>query len=278
MKEDKKLSQVMGKVFPKKESGNSAKDGALSKRVIINILVEGIANLERGLRVLDHNLIITKEPLDILAVDLLGELVIIELELEENETVILRALEHFDWIINNVNSIIHKYNKEKIDITLTPRIILISRGFSDDFLRKLTYVNTTKIALYEYELKDEEGITKLRFRPHVFALAQNKTIDINMPRFEDLINLIRIVALRQFCHRIIKETRGLNKDVNMDTSSGYIDIKKNESSLMRIYPHPDFFWLSLNPRGKWQGIKVEDERKFEEISKLVRSKINPSYP
>ncbi len=265
MKEEKKLSRAINKFLSKNGVPGNGKEQPITKEAIIELLVEGISNLERGLCVLDRNLIITKQPLDVLAVDLVGELVIIEVETEETEAVILRALEHFDWILNNVNSIVHKYNRDKLDVTLAPRIIIVSRSFSEDFLRKLTYVNTTRIDLYEFEMKDEEGITKLRFIPHAFALAENRTIEINKPRIEDLVNFIKVGFLRQFCHRIIKEMRVLNKDVLIDTSSGYIDIRRNENSLARIYPQPNFFWIGFNPRGKWQGIKVEEEAQFDNI-------------
>jgi len=272
MKEEKKLSKVINRFLFKNGEARNGKGKIPNKEVVIDLLVEGISNLERGLCVLGRNLIITKQPLDVLAVDLVGELVIIELETEETEMVILRALEHFDWILNNINSITHKYSREKIDITLAPRIIIISKKFGDDFLRKLTYVNTTKIDLYEFDLKNEEGITRLKFIPHAFALAPNKTIEINKLRLEDFINFIRVAPLRQFCHMIIKEAQILNKDVIVDASLGYIDVRKNDTSLIKIYPQPNFFWISFNPRGKWQGIKVETEKQAEEILTRIKEK------
>ncbi|MCX5657879.1 MAG: endonuclease NucS, partial [Candidatus Omnitrophica bacterium] len=111
MKEEKKLCRMVNKIFPAKENSNNKADHL--KNTVIDLLVDGITNLERGLRIIDRELIITKQTLDILAVDILGQLTIIELEPEENEAVILRALEHFDWIMHNINSVVHKYNKEK---------------------------------------------------------------------------------------------------------------------------------------------------------------------
>jgi len=237
---------------------------------IVRLLKEGIANLERGLRILDCNLIIAKRPLDILAVDILGELVIIELEPKGDETVILRALEHFDWVINNMNSVVQKYRKEKIDITLAPRIIIILGNISENFVRKLTYINTTKIELYEYELKKEDGLNRLNLKPYAFSLSNHKKIEISKPRLEDLLDYIRVLPLRQLCLKIIREIRSLNLNALVDTSKGYIEIQNKEESLLRIYPQPDFFWISFSSQGKWQGIKVKDIKSGEEILDKLR--------
>ncbi|MGE4357787.1 MAG: hypothetical protein AB7E08_04465 [Candidatus Omnitrophota bacterium] len=249
---------------------NGTREEAGDKEKIIQLLVEGISNLERGLRVLDRNLILAKKPLDILAVDLLGELVIIELELKEDETVILRALEHFDWLLNNINSVVQKYNKERIDITLAPRIIIIGGHFGENFVRKLSYINTTKIELYEYELKNEDGISRLNLKPYALSISAHKKIEISKPRIEDLINSIKVISLRQLCHRIIRELRSINIESIVDTSRGFIEIQEKGKILLRIYPQTDFFWVSLSARGKWQGIKVDELKKGEEIIRRLR--------
>ncbi|MCM8783281.1 MAG: hypothetical protein NC818_00675 [Candidatus Omnitrophica bacterium] len=264
MKEEKRLFNrwLNNKNGFRIDSGN--------KERISQLLIEGIANLERGLRVLDRNLILTKRPLDILAVDLLGELVIIELEVGDDETVILRALEHFDWILNNINSIVQKYNKDKIDITLAPRIIIVGGNFGEDFIRKLSYVNTTKIELYEYELKNEDGISHLILRPYALSVSVQKNIEISKPRFEDLINSIKILSLRQLCHRIIRELRNINIDATVDTSRGFIEMQEKGKILLRVYPQTDFFWVSFSSHGRWQGIKVDEVKKGEEIIRRLR--------
>jgi hypothetical protein len=273
MGKEKKLSRVINKIFPGRDNGNIHDVDGLSRETVFSILLAGVSDLERGLRVLDSQLIISRFPLDILALDLLGELVIIEFELEEDERIILRALEHFDWILNNINALNHKYNKEKIDITLAPRIILISKCFSENFLRKLAYVNTTKIDIYEYELDREDGLIKLKFRPQVFPLLGSKVIEINKPRLEDLVNYIRPIPLRQSCQRMIKEARNLNKDIVLDTASGYIELKRNGTSLVRIYPQPNFFWVNFNPKGRWEGIKIENVEQSEKILNRVKERI-----
>ncbi len=262
---------MMNKTFPVKENGNNK--ATLSKNSVIGLLVDGITNLERGLRIIDRGLIITKQTLDILAVDMLGQLTIIEMEYEENEAVILRALEHFDWIMHNINSVAHKYNKENIDITIAPRIMLISTRFSEDFTRKLTYVNTADIELYEYELNSEDGIKKLRFRPRVFSLSEHKTIEINKPRLEDLIDSIKVAQLKQLCRRVIKDCLDSLKDALIDTSTGYIEIRKQNKRLLGIYPQPTFFWVSFSSSGRWDGIKIEEGVKPEYVLGLVREKV-----
>ncbi|MCM8766280.1 MAG: hypothetical protein NC920_05550 [Candidatus Omnitrophica bacterium] len=232
---------------------------------VVRLLVEGISNLERGLRILDRNLIITKNPLDILAVDLLGELVIIELETAGEETVILRALEHFDWILNNLSSVVQKYNREKIDITLAPRIIIIAKNFDEHFVRKLSYINTTRIELYEYELKNEEGITRFNLKPYALNGLSEKRIELSQPSLEDLLNFIRNLGLRQLCQRIIRVVREKHQGALVNTLRGFIEIQEKDKVILRIYPQRDFFWISFSPQGKWQGIKIDNLKTGEEI-------------
>ncbi|MCM8779020.1 MAG: endonuclease NucS [Candidatus Omnitrophica bacterium] len=259
------------KLFNHKNNKNS--DPPL-KEEIMHLLIEGISNLERGLRILDRNLIITKNPLDILAVDILGELVIIELETGGDEVVILRALEHFDWILNNLNSIVQKYSREKIDITLAPRIVIIAGNFNEDFVRKLSYVNTTRIELYEYELKNEEGISRLNLKPYALSVLSNKKIELSRPALEDLINFIQPLPLRQLCQKIISEVRKKHIGALVDTSRGFIEVQDKGRILLRIYPQNHFFWISFSPRGKWQGIKIDNMKGEEEILSRLPNKNN----
>lgn len=262
--EEKKLP------FNRLLNNKQSKQNESQKDEILHLLTQGISNLERGLRILDCNLIITKKPLDILAVDILGELVLIELELKDDELVILRALEHFDWIINNMNSIVQKYYKEKIDITLAPRIIIVIGNINEFFVRKLSYINTTKIELYEYELKNQNGILHLNLKPYALSLLNHKNINISKPHLEDLINYIKSLPLRQLCHRIIREIRSINIDTIVDTTDGFIEIRDKENILLRVYPLPNFFWVSFSPKGKWQGIKVDNLQKGEEVIQRLR--------
>lgn len=257
-------------LFNKLFNNKSKENLSLDKEEIVRLLGEGISNLERGLRVLDRNLIITKRPLDILAVDIVGELVIIELEIKGEEGVILRALEHFDWVINNMNSIIQKYRKEKIDMTLAPRIVIVLGNISDDFVRKLSYINTIKIELYEYELKNEDGIIRLSLKPYAFSLMNQKKIEISKPCFEDLVNYIKVLPLRRACYDIIREIRSVNLEAIVDTHSGFIELQNKGETLLRIYPQPHFFWISFSFKGKWQGIKIDDIKRAEEVIQRLR--------
>ncbi|MEM3463288.1 MAG: endonuclease NucS [Candidatus Bathyarchaeia archaeon] len=109
-----------------------------------------------------------KTTLDILCHDSNGQLVIVQLSVQEDDVMLLRGLQSFDFVDKFKAFLKATYNKHKIDDKEKPRLILIAPSFSDAVKRAVESMKGIRIDLYEWEylkLGDHKG---LRLQP-IFA-------------------------------------------------------------------------------------------------------------
>ncbi|MCM8779996.1 MAG: PilZ domain-containing protein [Candidatus Omnitrophica bacterium] len=133
-----------------------------NKHEILEILLANLEKIESDLRVIDKNIDLPDSgKLDVLCIDSFGALSIIQLLIEEDENVLVRALKHYDWVLRHMD-VLGKIYRFKFNHNLRPRVILIAPHFSDPFKRLIESVSAmVNIAIFEYaclESKDSKGI------------------------------------------------------------------------------------------------------------------------
>lgn len=114
------------------------------------MVVNEINMVEKGLTVICSNVPITdKTTLDVLCHDSNGQLVILQLNVEEDDAMLLQGLESFDYVDKFKSFLKATYNKHKIDDKEKPRLILIAPSFSDAVRRAVESMKGIRIDLYE---------------------------------------------------------------------------------------------------------------------------------
>lgn len=130
------------------------------------MIVNEINLVEKGLTVICSNVPINdKTTLDVLCHDGNGQLVILQLNVEEDDSMLLQGLQSFDYVDKFKSFLKATYNKHKIDDKEKPRLILIAPSFSDAVKRAVESMKGIRIDLYEWEylkLGDHKG---LRLQP-----------------------------------------------------------------------------------------------------------------
>ncbi|MEM2254171.1 MAG: endonuclease NucS [Candidatus Bathyarchaeia archaeon] len=133
------------------------------------MIVNEIGLVEKGLTVICSNVPVNeKTTLDILCHDSNGQLVIIQLSVQEDDTMLLQGLQSLDYVDKFKAFLKATYNKHKIDDKEKPRLILIAPSFSDAVKRAVESMKGIRVDLYEWEylkLGDHKG---LRLQP-IFA-------------------------------------------------------------------------------------------------------------
>ena len=132
------------------------------KHEILELLLANLDKIEPDLRVVDKQIDLPDSgKLDVLCVDSFGALSIIQVLIEEDENVLVRALKHYDWVLRHMD-VLGKIYRFKFNHNLRPRVILIAPHFSDPFKRLIESVSTmVNIAIFEYaclESKESKGI------------------------------------------------------------------------------------------------------------------------
>ncbi|MEM2281418.1 MAG: endonuclease NucS [Candidatus Bathyarchaeia archaeon] len=143
-----------------------------SRQELEQMIINGINLIEKGLTVICSDVPINdKTTLDILCHDSNGQLVIIQLGIQEDDVMLIHGLQSLDYVDKFKSFLKATYNKHKIDDKEKPRLILIAPSFSDAVKRAVESMKGIRVDLYEWEylkLGEHKG---LRLQP-IFALRQ----------------------------------------------------------------------------------------------------------
>jgi|YelNatPaOPRAMG01_1025707.scaffolds.fasta_scaffold03633_16 hypothetical protein len=137
-----------------------------SRHELEQMIVNEINLVEKGLTVICSNVPVNdKTTLDVLCHDGNGQLVIVQLNVQEDDAMLLQGLQSLDYVDKFKSFLKATYNKHKIDDKEKPRLILIAPSFSDAVRRAVESMKGIRIDLYEWEylkLGDHKG---LRLQP-----------------------------------------------------------------------------------------------------------------
>ncbi|MEM2105231.1 MAG: hypothetical protein QXV21_02015 [Candidatus Bathyarchaeia archaeon] len=126
------------------------------------LITNEINKVEKNLTVICSNIPINdKATLDILCHDDNGQLVIVQISVEEDDTMFLHGIQSIDYVDKFKSFLKATYNKHKIDDKAKPRLILIAPHFSDALRLAVEGMKGIRVDLYEWEylkLGDHKGL------------------------------------------------------------------------------------------------------------------------
>jgi len=135
------------------------------------MVTKEMSQIEKDLTMICSNVPINdRTTLDVLCHDSNGQLVIIQLSVNEDDIMLLQGIQSLDYVDKFKSFLKATYNKHKIDDKERPRLILIAPSFSDALKRAVESMKGMRIDLYEWEylkLGDHKG---LRLQP-IFTWA-----------------------------------------------------------------------------------------------------------
>ena len=162
---------------------------------IVELLAQGLSALERGLQAVKRDVPTPAGNIDILAVDMVGRIVIVEVCDSRSEDILFRAIDHFDWALSEMSALKQKLESYNIDPTLAPRILILAPSFTEKFVKRASYLNPNFIDIYEFQIKESisraKNYTMGRFFHHL--LPQNlQSHNHNLQRIEPLLLLLPV--------------------------------------------------------------------------------------
>ena len=130
----------------------------VSKEQVIGTVREFSAAVEGGLRVIDADLPCgAAGSLDLLAVDRTSRLVVIDVAVQGDDGVLLRAVAQADWIARNTASVRRMYAGQVIDFVRPPRVYLVAPRFSPILTAAARHMTLADITCVTYRGVDVSG-------------------------------------------------------------------------------------------------------------------------
>jgi len=140
-----------------------------SRQELEQMVMKEMDQIEKDLTVICSDVPINdKTTLDVLCHDNNGQLVILQLSVNEDDIMLLQGIQSLDYVNKFKSFLKATYNKHKIDDKESPRLILVAPNFSDAVMHVVESIKGIRIDLYEWEylkLGDHKG---LRLQP-IFA-------------------------------------------------------------------------------------------------------------
>lgn len=137
-----------------------------SKKELEQMINKEIDQIEKGLTLIcGHVPINDKTALDILCHDSNGQLVILQLNVNEDDNMLLHGIQSLDYVDRFKSFLKVTYNKHKISDKETPRLVLVAPSFSETLRHVVDHMQGIRIDLYSWEylkLGDHKG---LRLQP-----------------------------------------------------------------------------------------------------------------
>ena len=127
----------------------------LARDRIAAALWEFVGALEEGLRGIDTN--VPCDPcgrIDVIARDRLNRVTIIDFETTPDDKLVLRGMDHFDWVTRNIANLQRMYPGQRINFALPPRLFLVAPRFSPLLSRVARQIVYPRIDWVRYDVVD----------------------------------------------------------------------------------------------------------------------------
>jgi len=123
-----------------------------SKHELEQMITKDIDQIEKGLTVVcSHVPINDKTTLDILCHDNNGQLVILQVNVNEDDNMLLQGIQSIEYVDKFKSFLKATYDKYKINEKKKPRLILVAPSFSETVCHAVEYMQGVQIELYGWE-------------------------------------------------------------------------------------------------------------------------------
>jgi Holliday junction resolvase-like predicted endonuclease len=215
------------------------------------------------LRIITHQYPTDSGPLDILAVDSDGTLVVIELKNEAADSHLDQGLRYYDWCRQNISWIANAYNaKTKINADATPRLMLVAPAFTETVKRIAKYVDA-ELDLIEYHaFENEKSERGLICTTIDYGQAP---VPPEIPSIEKKMEYFQSEKVKELFQSVLNELTG--RQVEVKPIKGlWISFWYRGKRFMSMGPKKNFFVVDvLKSDGNWSGrIRVSTREEWDQ--------------
>lgn len=229
--------------------------------------------IEKGLKIIDNQIITPRGRLDLLGVDADEVLTIVELKVKRDDDHLKQAINYFDWVLENSLWVGKAYPEFKIDQKSLPKIILIAPDFTESVITGAKYFNTfadvtlLKYSVVGYEEEKYVVCTEVRI-PDVYEILETPR------KIEDEIEYVKVESVKNACERVIETIKKLGKGVEASATKSRVVFKYRGRNFASVSSRREFFYLEWKEEDGWYE---EDVKQYSEAEKIINDKVTKAY-
>lgn len=235
----------------------------LSEQQLEDLVRRYVNNIEEGLKYITHQNFTDSGRLDVLMVDSGNSLVVAELKVVENDSMLMQAIDYYDYLSTHIEAIARLYKKYDIDPRQTIRLFLIAPSFSQSLINRCKWIDVP-ISLFSYQclkIENAGGLIPIFMEqsiPSPPEVIETHTLD-------DRLGYITDNEARESVYELLKEISDWEKDrIVIEPIKYAISLKVDGRVFAYICPRRKHFIIeTYNEEGKWTGYPVHKEEDLE---------------
>lgn len=245
----------------------------VSEKQLEDLIRQGADLIEEGLRYIDHQRMTDRGPLDVLMVDSGHALVVAELKVAEDDTMLVQGIDYYDYVSKSIEGMARMYKDFHVDPTQTVRLFLLAPSFSITLLNRCKWIDIP-ISLFSYrcitfeESKDIMPVFSEITIPSAPEVIQAYDLD-------DRLKYITSPSVRTMAVDLIEEIRGWDTTRIVITPTKY-DISLRISGRVFSYIGPrrkHFVVYTYDSEKKWTGFPVSQAEDLDPVKALLRGNV-----
>jgi Endonuclease NucS len=231
--------------------------------------------IEPGLRFVDHQVRTDRGPLDVLLVDDAGALVVAELKVEADDGVFQQAVDYYDYVRRNLDSLARAYSSSSVNPLLEPRLLILAPEFSETLVNRLRWLRIPVLA-FSFQIQsfeDQPGDHTPVYREQPIPVVP-ESLEIQTP--EAHYNYITDLSVRELAQKIPTEVRSWDPErVHIDAVSDGISIKRSNRVVAYLLPRRKFFHLGFyDADGQWSEQPIRSAAEMPGALELLRRRFD----
>lgn len=246
----------------------------VSEKQLEDLIRQGANLIEEGVRYIDHQRNTERGPLDVLMVDSGNALIVAELKIIEDDTMLVQGIDYYDYISKNIEGISRVYKDFHADPKQNVRLFLIAPSFSVSLLNRCKWIDIP-ISLFTYKcitFEDSKEITVVFFEVTVPSTPEAvETYDL-----KDRLEYITNLDIRKIANDLIEEIK------SWDATNILIEPTKYDMSAKvfgRVFAYicprrKSFMVYTNNNENKLTGFSINQKEDLETVKILLKANID----
>lgn len=209
----------------------------ISEAELESYVKSSLNDIETGLTLIDTQVNTYRGPLDILAADNEGCLVVMELKVREDDDMLFQAMNYYDWVQEHIDTVNRMYKNihstVEVNYKRPPRLMLIAPSFPSSLKRRAKYLNID-IDLHIYRFIEIGGKTGLLFEQ--VDIPPLRVVPPSPPTISDLMNRPQNDEHKTLIKKLDEAIKEFADDMEPYPTTEYIGYKVRGSWVVSIHP------------------------------------------
>ncbi|MCH7922239.1 MAG: DUF91 domain-containing protein [Nitrospinae bacterium] len=245
----------------------------VSEKELEDLIRQGSDLIEEGLIYIDHQRMTDRGPLDILFVDSAKALVVAELKVVEDDTMLVQGIDYYDYVSTNIEALARVYKKFDIDPRQSVRLFLIASSFSVSLLNRCKWIDIP-VSLFTFKcikFKDSEEIIPIFSEVNIPSIPEPPPVY----SIDDRLNYITNPDVKGTVEALLSEIKSWNETrIQIEPTKDDISLKISGRVFSYINPRRKHFMVSTyDNEGKWTGFPINQEEDLEPVRVLLKANI-----